>query len=101
MSKASASAVSRALSAAGMVKSETHTTRIRGWHNYSAGFKASTWTGIDYVEVGWVNGGFGRDDQSPTTMKKAAEILTAKGYSVESVTNDIGRVSLKVTKPQD
>lgn len=101
MSKPSASAVSRVLGAAGMTKSVSHTTRIRGWHSYEAGFRASTWKGIDHVAVDWVNGGFGRDDQSAVKMQEAADILTGKGYSVETVVNDIGRVSLKVTRPDE
>jgi hypothetical protein len=99
--KPSAPAVSRALSAAGMSRSETSTTRIRGWHHYSSGFRVSTWKGIDYVDVEWTTGEFGRDDHSPENMQNAAKILTDKGYSVEIVTSDNGRVSLKITKPEN
>ena len=95
--KASASAVSRALRAGGMTKSETSTTRIKGWHNYSTGFRASSWSGIDHVEVEWVNGGFRREDRSAEEMAKAEAILIAKGYAVETVTGDF-KTTLKVRK---
>ena len=97
MTKTSSSAVSRALSAGGMTRSESHTTRIKGWHDYSAGFRASTWNGIDYVDVEWVNGGFRREDTSAVEMAKAAEIFTAKGYVVEVMAGAF-KTSLKVRK---
>ena len=40
-----ASGISRLLSAAGFERSESSTTRIRGWHNHSEGFSVTT----DYV----------------------------------------------------
>lgn len=77
--KVSAAAVSRTLTTAGLTRSESSSTRIRGYRSASAGFYVeSRMDGT--VQVWWT--GYG-DDVIATERAKASEVLTAKGYAVE------------------
>lgn len=53
-----AAVVSRYLKAHGFERSESHTTMVRGWHNYSSGFRATQYD--DVVRVEYIPGSFGR-----------------------------------------
>lgn len=127
--KATASAVSKALVAGGLTKSETHRSgQIRGWSESSSGFKCeqgSEATGefvdkVTYrrgtayarrdpvyanngiVTVSWTEGSFRRSqDRSAEMLGAAAEVLRAKGYDVEvDKVGAVERTVLKVTRPQ-
>ena len=80
-----ASGISRLLASAGVERSESSATRIKGWRNHSEGF---TVTGqvLGRVRVEHKTG----FDRGPNAQKRRAEMLTkyaaslvAAGYAVE------------------
>ena len=112
MKKATAAAVSRALTDAGVTKSISGATRIKGMRRNTRGFIAENDRDYDYaagkyvptgtVIVSWASGNFmcldGDRERGASSLAKAAEVLTAKGFTVETIKDDY-RTVLSVTRP--
>lgn len=126
--KASAAGVSRALIDGGMTKSQSESTRIRGYRHVTAGFRAQNetemgepvrktkwvrgqgsveytdrpWLPTGVVRVEWTDGAFPRGE-SPRDVElaKAETILKDKGYEVtwEDEFPGSNRKVLKVHRP--
>lgn len=84
----SAQAVSRILSKAGIRKSETGTTRIRGYHKTTEGYEVtqnSTHIFINYTTGDW---NYAEAIERKELAKvQIRELLNAKGYTVSDSTN--------------
>ena len=84
-----ASGISRLLSAAGFERSESSTTRIRGWHNHSEGFSVTTdyVVGVgDCISVSYNRGRLPPSEADrirPGELASYAEAIASKGYSAE------------------
>lgn len=108
--KATASAVSRALTAAGMTKSEKY--KIRIGHHATRGFRATNETTLDpttnrrvpagIVTVTWVSGNFARlpgdQENEHAQLGRATGILAGAGYDVEAHVTPGGYMRLTVTR---
>ena len=84
---ANASAVSRALVAAGFTKSvSTKSGMIRGWSEWNEGFRCSQSYDRTSVLVEWKASSFSRGDNNTATRDRRftemTAALTAKGYTV-------------------
>ena len=83
---ANASAVSRALVAAGFTKSvSSKSGMVRGWSEWNEGFRCSQSYDKTSVLVEWRASSFSRGDDTTTRDRRLTEIteaLTAKGYTV-------------------
>jgi hypothetical protein len=92
MAKApTASGVSAALRKAGFERSETRTTRIKGWHHYTEGYRVRNW-GEGEIRVEHTTGsGRGPDDSARCRefLGKYAEALRAKGWNVQQLPTTI------------
>lgn len=84
----SAQAISRILNKAGIRKSETGTTRIRGYHVTTEGYEVrqtSTHIFINYTTGSWNHAG--ASERKELAKIHISQILTAKGYIVEQYEN--------------
>jgi hypothetical protein len=82
MSKAAG--ISRVLSNSHFPRSTEIATRIRGWHNFTAGFVAENHG--DFVVVGYNFGGSfnqGTEDQRVAVLLGIRNALTLRGYDAE------------------
>lgn len=84
-----AQGVSAALRRAGFERSETHATRIKGWHNYSEGYRVRNW-GEGEIRVEHETGSRTAADASAVRRREAkfaeyAEALRAKGWNVQQL----------------
>lgn len=85
-----ANVVSRVLKAAGHKRSETHTTRIRGWYSVAAGFEVRQVDETD-VRVYYRSDFLVRDWAiSDRELREYAATLREKGYGVSEVRSDYG-----------
>jgi hypothetical protein len=79
-----AQGVSAALRKDGFEKSETRTTRIKGWHEHTQGYRVRSW-GEGEVRVEYELG-FGRNDWwRVEKLAVYAETLRAKGWNVQQL----------------
>ena len=84
----SAQAISRILNKAGIRKSETGTTRIRGYHVTTEGYEVtqnSTHIFINYTTGDWNRAG--ASEREELAKIQIQEILAAKGYVVQESKN--------------
>lgn len=84
-----AQGVSAALRKAGFKRSETHTTAVKGWHNYTEGYKVSDW-GEGEVRVKHETGSHVRPNareeiRRDAKLEEYAETLRAKGWNVQTL----------------
>ena len=79
-------------------RSTTSTTRVRGWHNQTAGFKVSQLRIGAFVE--YITNSFNRDNNvnEQARLSAYAELLKSKGFTVEMQQDRWGSFSLVVTK---
>jgi hypothetical protein len=105
MAKApTASGVSAALRKAGFERSETHTTRVKGWHDYTEGYRVRSW-GDGEVRVEYVTGSrlsAGSDvirRRRDARFAAYAEALRARGWNVRQFPTTVP--CLLVTEPGD
>jgi hypothetical protein len=94
MAKApTASGVSAALRKAGFERSETHATRIKGWHHYTEGYRVRNW-GEGEIRVEHETGSRITPDANAVRRRDAkfaeyAEALRAKGWNVQQLPTTI------------
>ena len=81
-----ASGISRLLAAAGFERSETRSTAIKGWHEWSAGYKVSKdYDGCVQVEhrtSSLRSRAPGRAEEEAARIAEYAETITKAGYGV-------------------
>ena len=86
-----AAVVSRMIKAAGYERSESWSTAIKGWHDYSTGFRCYQVTD-DTVRVEWVISGWhvkNRDERERVQLEEIAEALAVR-YQVEVIEGTFG-----------
>lgn len=92
-------AISALLRKAGFERSVSSATRIKGWHDYSAGYMARGY-GADSVEVRHMTG-FDRGERAARArgemLGRYADAITAAGWAVERTDYD----QLIVTAPEE
>ena len=76
-----AAVVSRYLKSQGLERSESWTTQVRGWHDYSSGFRAMQ-LDDDSVRVEYMSGSFSQNEVSIQReldyLKRVVEALDGK-----------------------
>lgn len=92
-----AAVISRVLKANGFSRSQEATTRIKGWHTFSAGFvvaQRATGVVVEY-ELGNWNRSENVDELYSDKLSSYADFLSKKGYAAEVVNNQYVWVTKK------
>lgn len=84
-----AASISKIINKTGLPKASSGTTRIRGYHHFSEGYKATTGYESKCIVITYESGSSMRFDADEFTANKRyafakiAELMTSKGYQVE------------------
>lgn len=89
-------AIKRALTKAKLSLSETHATRIRGWHNWTPGLEISRSVDGTFA-LTYVSRRYGEDKTDvPALMRRAVDALAAAGIAASISLDRAGRASVEV-----